>query len=151
MARYRYKFENILKLRKSIEDNKKNLLSQSIKKLNKEKKELDALSIALFGSIENANKKMNEGIRVKEIIAIANEHSYYRDKIEEKKVSLKDAKTLVDNRMEELSYAMKDRKIMERLKEINYNKYKYEEERKAEKNLDEIISFKTNYKVMEGK
>ena len=40
MGIYKYRFESILKFRNSVENNKKNLLSISIRKLDKEKKRI---------------------------------------------------------------------------------------------------------------
>mgnify|MGYP000859445394 CR=1 FL=1 len=52
MSIYKYKFDNILKYRKSVEINKKNQFSISLKKYKKEKNMLN-----------NLNNKLNESYK----------------------------------------------------------------------------------------
>ena len=151
MSIYRYKFESVLKYRKSTENNKKNLLNLSIKKHIEEKKGLYRLYDNLYESYESMKREFNNGIKIEEIANVAEWQSFYREEIKKKTVSVENAKNNVKSKRLELISAMQDRKIMEKLKEIDFNNYKYEEQRKIEKSLDEIISFKSNSKMMEGK
>jgi flagellar FliJ protein len=46
----------------------------------------------------------------------------------------------------ELIKATQEKKMMEKLKEIDYNKFLYQEQKKEEKLVDDLVSFKESNK-----
>lgn len=146
MSIYKYKFDNILKYRKSVEINKKNQFSISLKKYKKEKNMLNNLNNKLNESHEDIKRNIKDGIIIDELLKMAEDQSYYKEGIRKKTIDVEVANNEVKKNRIELIKAMQDKKILERLKEIDFLNYKYEEERKTEKNLDEIIGFKHNSK-----
>lgn len=146
MGLYKYRFESILKYRKSIENNKKNLLSLSIKKFYREKKELEKLNQNLNESYESIKKEFNDGVTIEKLVKMANHQNFYKEGIKKKNIDVENAENSVKERRQELIKAVQDKKIIEKLKEMDLNNFKYEEQRKDEKKLDEIISFKHSSK-----
>lgn len=146
MGLYKYRFESILKYRKSIENNKKNLLSLSIKKFYREKRELEKLNQNLNESYESMKKEFNDGVTIEKLVKMTNHQNFYKEGIKKKNIDVENAENSVKERRQELIKAVQDKKIIEKLKEMDLNNFKYEEQRKDEKKLDEIISFKHSSK-----
>lgn len=151
MSIYKYKFESILKYRKSIEKNKESELGNSIKKYVKEKKELEDLNNNFHEFYKTMNRAINDGITIEKLVNMAYGQDFYREGMKKKTISVENAANNVKKNRLELITAVQDKKIMERLKEIDLNNYKYEEQKNNEKNLDEIISFKLSSNIAEGK
>lgn len=146
MGIYKYRFQSILKYRNSTENNKKNLLGISIRKLDKEKNELEKLNNNLYESYETMERVFNDGVTIEKVVKMASCQTYYKEGIKKKNIDVKNAENNVRQRRQELIKAVQDKKIIERLKEIDLNNFKYEEQRKDEKKLDEIISYKHSSK-----
>lgn len=146
MSIYRFRFDNILKLRKSIELNKKDQLGNSIKKFQKEKNNLNSLNEKLNITFEKIYEEYEKGIEVGDLLKTAERQNYYKKEIDKKIVDVEEANQEVIENRKELIKAMQDKKILEKLNEISFTGYMYEEKRKTEKELDEIISFKHNSK-----
>lgn len=146
MGIYKYRFQSILKYRNSTENNKKNLLGISIRKLDKEKNELEKLNNNLYESYETMERVFNDGVTIEKVVKMSSCQTYYKEGIKKKNIDVKNAENNVRQRRQELIKAVQDKKIIERLKEIDLNNFKYEEQRKDEKKLDEIISYKHSSK-----
>ena len=96
--------------------------------------------------MNHIKRNIKDGIIIDELLKMAEDQSYYKEGIRKKTIDVEVANNEVKKNRIELIKAMQDKKILERLKEIDFLNYKYEEERKTEKNLDEIIGFKHNSK-----
>ncbi len=146
MTIYKYRFDRILSYRESMEKEKRNQLNTSMRKYIEEKNILVNMNKDLESSYENVKESIEKGIKAEDLVKIAESQNYYREGIKSKTIDVKKADKNVKEKRIELISAMQDKKILERLKEIDFANYKYEEERKAEKELDEIIGFKYNSK-----
>lgn len=142
LATYKFKFQKVLEYRQSLEDQKKNLFSLSMKKYLREKDELNDL----YNSLKNCNNELyklaSNGTTIGELRDIYEEQIFYREGIKHKTNAVIKAEEEVKKNRQELVKAMQNRKTMERLKEIYYNEFQVDEQRKNEKNIEEIVSFK---------
>jgi len=139
---YKFKFQKVLEYRKSIEDQKKNTLSLYNKRYLNAKEDLDNLNHSLQYSNDMLEQQVNSGVSINELRSMHEEQKYYREGIRNKtKVLIKAEEDVKQGRCE-LMKAMQNKKTMERLKEIYYDEYQYDEQRKFEKHIEEIISFK---------
>ncbi|HCJ57910.1 MULTISPECIES: flagellar FliJ family protein [Lutispora] len=139
---YKFKFQKVLEYRKSIEDQKKNTLSLYNKRYLNAKEDLDNLNHSLQYSNDMLEQHVNSGVSINELRSMHEEQKYYREGIRNKtKVLIKAEEDIKQGRYE-LMKAMQNKKTMERLKEIYYDEYQYDEQRKFEKHIEEIISFK---------
>lgn len=146
LATYKFKFQKVLEYRKSLEDQKKNLLSMSIKRYLKEKEDLKKLYECLSKSNHNLYQKVSNGTTIAELRDMYEEQVFYREGIKHKTNSVIKAEEDVKKSREELVKAMQNKKTMERLNEIYYNSFQADEQRKYEKNVEEIVSYKESRK-----
>ncbi len=142
MKPYRYKFDRILSYRESVEKNQKMKLSTSIKKYIKEKNKLIGLNNNLNQSFEDLKKNITEGLTIGELLKIAENQNYYKEGIKKKAMDVEYADEKVKENRVKLIKTMQDRKVLERLKEMDLLNYNYELQKETEKELDEIIGFK---------
>lgn len=142
MSTYKFKFQKVLEYRKSLEDQKKNLLSLSIKRYLREKKDLNNLYDCLNNSNNALYQQAIKGTTIRKLRDIYEEQMFYREGIKHKTVVVNKAEEEVKNSRQELVKAMQNKKTMERLNEIYYNEFQVDEQRKNEKNIEEIVSFK---------
>lgn len=139
---YKFKFQKVLEYRKSIEDQKKNILGLYTKSYLNAKEDLDKLHHSLQYSNDMMEQQVNTGVSINELRSMYEEQNYYREGIRNKtKVLIKAEEDVKQGRFE-LVKAMQNKKTMERLKEIYYKEYQYDEQRKFEKHIEEIVSFK---------
>lgn len=146
MATYKFKFQKVLEYRKSLEDQKKNMLSISIKRYLKEKEDLSKLYDRLNNSNHILYQKASNGTTIAELRDIYEEQVFYREVIKHKTNSVIKAEEEVKKSRQELIKAMQNKKTMERLNEIYYNSFRTDEQRKYEKNIEEIVSHKESRK-----
>jgi len=146
LATYKFKFQKVLEYRKSLEDQKKNILSMSIKRYLKEKEDLKKLYHRLSNSNRNLYQKVSNGTTIAELRDMYEEQVYYKEGIKHKTNSVIKAEEDVKKSREELVKAMQSKKSMERLNEIYYNSFRADEQRKYEKNVEEIVSYRESRK-----
>jgi len=85
-------------------------------------------------------------LAVNELKILANYIDYYKRGIKEQRVRIRMAEDYLSICREEFLAATKERKMMEKLKEMDYSKYLYEEQKKEEKLVDDLVSFKGSNK-----
>lgn len=146
MPVYKFKFQKVLEYRKSIENQKKNILGIQIKKYLDEKKALNELQNNLHISNDALDEQVSNGVTISKLRSIAEEQEFFREGIRKKTYSLVKAEEDVKNSRYELMKAMQSKKIMERLNEIYFSAFQCDEKRKFEKQIEEIVSFNESEK-----
>jgi len=142
MAVYKFRLQKLLNYKVSIEEEKKNELSKASKRLEEEKKRLIELKQKLNEMNSALHEKTSQGMTVNELKILANYIDYYKGSIKEQKVKIKMAEDYLSTCREELIKATQEKKMIEKLKEIDYGKYLYEEQKKEERLVDDLVSFK---------
>ncbi len=79
---------------------------------------------------------------VNKLKILLNYIDYYKRGIKQQKIRVKLAEDYLSICREELIKATQEKKMMEKLKEIDFNKYLYDEQKKDEKLIDDLICFK---------
>lgn len=146
MAGYKFKLQNILKLKESLETEKKNEFGAATQRFESEKLKLEQLNAEMYNMCGEIEKSVLMGTSIKELILQQQFKEYYKHSISNQIVNTKMAEEHLDNCRENLIKAVQDRKIMEKLKEIDYNKYLYTEQKNEEKLVDDLVSFKQKNK-----
>lgn len=146
MAGYRFKLQNILKLRESVEKDKKNEFGVATQRFDKEKLKLEQLNAEMYYMCDEIEKAVQNGISAKELLMQQQFKDYYKYSISNQIVKSKMAEEHLSNCRHELVEAVQDRKIMEKLREIDYGKYIYAEQKIEEKLVDDLVSFKQSNK-----
>ncbi len=142
MAAYKFKLQKLLDFRLDMEDEKKNQLSLALKRLDQEKERLSELKASQSELVKAFKEKTSIGIAVNELKLLMNYIDYYKRGIKEQKTRIKMAEDYVSACREELIKATQEKKMIEKLKEIDHKKYLYEEQKKEEKFIDDLVSFK---------
>jgi flagellar FliJ protein len=141
MAKFKFQLQTLLNIRNQQEENLKNELGKAVQRLEKEKAELHRLNFSKDRLIMEFNEKSRKTTveRLKEYNAYI---SVLSEKIKYQKENVNSASKNVDKVREELIKAVKDRKILDKLKEKKYDEYLIEENREELKSTDETASYK---------
>lgn len=140
MAKFEFRLQPVLNIKAQKEDNLKNELGKAIRKLETEKRRLAGLRKDLNGLSAEFNEKARK-TPVRKLI----EYKRYMDvlsfKIELQKESVNKAGANVDKVRGDLLNAVKERKILEKLKEKKHDEFLHEEKKLEQKTNDEIVSY----------
>ncbi|HOA55435.1 MAG: flagellar export protein FliJ [Acetivibrionales bacterium] len=143
MAKFIFKLQSVLNLRKQKEDNIKNELGIAIQRLEQEKRRLSELENTLDATVREFNEKTRK-TTVHELIEYNEYLSLLNSRIKSQKDNVNNAAQYVDKVREELVKAVKDRKILEKLKERHYEEFLLEQKKLEQKTNDEIVSYNYN-------
>jgi len=142
MAKFNFKLQSVLDLKVQMEDNKKNEFGSAVQKLEYEKKVLENIKHEKEKNINVFGNELKNKAKVSTIRQINSYISLLGQKIEVQKENVNKASNIVDKKREELLEAVKERKIMDKLKEKEYCLFLKQELKEEQKIIDEIISFK---------
>jgi len=141
MPKFNFKLQPLLKVKSQLEDNLKNVLGKAIQKLEMEKAALRSLESKKDRYINEFNEKSRK-TTVDKLIKFNNYISFLIVKINRQKENVNCAYQNVDKIREELIKIVKERKILDKLKERNYEIFRQEQLKEESKIVDGIISFK---------
>lgn len=147
MAGYKFRLQRILDLKESMEEEKKNELGLALKRLEDERSKLEAIKNQLSDMQKEFRSQTSEGIPVSQLRVLLTYIEYYKKGIKDQKLKIKMAEDYSDSCREELIKASQEKKMMEKLKEIDYKKHLYNEQKKDDKLIDDLISFKEGNKA----
>lgn len=146
MAGYKFKLQNILKLKEGMEKEKKNEFGAANQRFEHEKLKLESLNAEMYNMCDEIEQAASKGISIKEMLLQQQFKEYYKYSISNQTIKANMAQEHLENCRQELVTAVQERKIMERLKEIDYSKYLYKEQKVEEKLVDDLVSFKKSRK-----
>ena len=137
--------QRLLNIKQSIEELRKNEFGLANRKLQEEKEN----EVKINQNI-GAYQKMFADLTKKKINPIyLYNHSRYQSfllaELDKKREDIKQCQNELEKRREILNKAMKERKIFEKLKEKNFENYKFEFEKEDQKEIDESTSQLYNY------
>lgn len=135
---FKFRFETLSRVRKIKEDMALQEFSRAQKKLQDlEGLKADKLARRMSAILEFMTK-MKEGIQAKDIKAYTQFITLMEDDVEKIDKLIENARKLLDERRDELLKAKQEHKAMERLREIDFERYQ-EQQSKLEMNfIDEI-------------
>jgi flagellar FliJ protein len=136
--------ESILKIKYSLEEQKKQEFGMAMKKLEAEKILLNSLNKRREDSVATFKVNVSSAINPKESADFSNYIEALKFKIEEQAIKVKRANAEVEKKREELVEATKEKKKFEKLKENQHENYIIEEKRSEQRVTDEIVSYKYN-------
>lgn len=141
MAKFNFKLQTLLKVKSQQEDNMKNELGKAIRKLEEENAMLRRLEFEKNKNIFEFNEKTRK-TTVDKLIKFNDYISLLNLKILDQKENINQAARNVDKVREELIKIVKERDILDKLREKKYEAYLLEQNREEQKLNDEIISYK---------
>lgn len=142
MAAYKFRLQKLLDYKTSMEQEKKNELGIALKRLEEEKNRLLEHKRRLNEMNSTFQEKTFQGVAVNELKILANYIDYYKRSIKEQRTKIKMAEDYLSICREELIKATQEKKMIEKLRETDYSKYLYDEQKKEEKLVDDLVSFK---------
>lgn len=149
--KFRFKLEKVLELRKRKEHERekeladlKELLMREETFLEELKEEAAKISTVMHGLQETAQERLD----IKELVRYYDYLEKVREKISAQIAQIKRVIAGIEEKRQELIEAAKERKIMEKLKDNQYRKFKQTLETVERKFLDELGTINYNQKRM---
>ncbi len=139
---FKYKLEPILSLKEKMEDNKKRELGLANQSYEKAKAEKAKLVETRNKAYEEAKIQNNNKVNIEHLKQLNQYLNYMKREIHLKEQEVIKAAIKVDEKRSELIEAVKERKILENLKELKLEEYKEEESKKENNIIDEIVTYK---------
>ena len=147
MAGFKFRLQTLLKLKEQFEKSTKNELGVAIMKLEEEKSKLKVIEDNINITTNDFREACSGIIRpekIKELKTYLEHLQHTRDK---QKEAVKQQQKNVDIIRERLVEIMRERKVLENLKEKEFQEYLKEELKKEQQQVDELVSFKEAAKV----
>lgn len=142
MARFKYKMQNILELKKKLEEQQEMALVAARLNLSDEEDKLESL----YARKKNYEETLRESCKNKlNINAIKLETSAYESMdyfIGLQKIEVKKAEGKVELEQNKMREAMKERKTQEKLREKAFNNYLKELATEEVDTVDELVAYK---------
>jgi flagellar FliJ protein len=141
MAKFVFRLEAVLNVKRQQEENIKNELGKAMQRLEAEKQKLSRLERSKEEIIAEFNNKAKK-TTVHKLIEFNAYLSLLKSNISRQKERVNKAELDVDKIREELVKAVQERKILEKLKEKKHDEYLIEQKKLEQKTNDEIVSYK---------
>lgn len=142
MAKFKFRLQTLLNLKEQLEKNAKNELGAAIKKLEEEKSRLRQID----NEIDLCSAEFRDACKgsiVPEKIKEIKRYLEYLDKKRKNQVlAVKREQENVDKIREKLVEIMKERKVLENLKDKDFQEFLAEEDKKERQLVDELVSYK---------
>ena len=142
MKRFEFKFETVLSLKKQIEQNIKNKLSNEIQILNEANSYLQNIIKKRQNLIAEFESSRQEQTNIYQILSYYDYLNVLDQRIELKKQEIAEINKRIAEIRLELLNAVKEKQILVKLEENEFDKYRNELKIEEQKTNDEINSYK---------
>lgn len=142
MVKFQYPLQNILHIKEKIEDQRKMALKDAHHYLDVQKEKLNQLHGRLDANNGHFRRTVADTIKVREILTLNKMNQYVHTCIKEQNTVVTQATCEVETKRIELTQALMEKKMYEKLKEKAYESYMHEANKEEQKQLDEIVSYK---------
>jgi flagellar FliJ protein len=142
MARFNYRLQTILNVKKQMEDKAKNELASNIQVLNKEQQKLQDIVQGRDSCYRRVVQESKEGLDVQRLIQYSRYLNAMNIQLNSQYESVNRASMNVDIHREKLVSVAKEKKMLETLKDKKMQEHKYNELKEEEKRVDEVVSYK---------
>ena len=143
MKKFKFNLENVLKYRKNVESYEKTVLSGYNGHLLKLLDELEALNISYEKTAEEFEELSSRGITVHQIRSSHAMMENLEYSIEQKVKEIEAQQRLINRQTNVVMNAIKDAKILDKLKETKFEKYKKSENKSNEAFIEEFVSYQS--------
>ena len=143
---HKYKLQRLLDVRGMIEEEKKVEMGNAVQRLESEKNELIRINEERAIMAKEFGIESVKGTTVGKLQEITGYLDYFKKAEKLQKFRTKMAENYLEKCREELLKASQEKKMIEKLKEIDLEKYIQEEKIKEDKIVDDLVSFKETKK-----
>lgn len=144
MAGFQFRMAGFLGIKEKIEEQKKLEYGKALKKLDDERNLLNLLNDKKNNVIYSMRESINLGIHTFELKRYNDYIDYIKKRIVEQEDAVDKAKDFAETKRIELVEAVKERKMLEVIKENDRIEYNKEQLLKEQKIVDEIVSYQYN-------
>ncbi|MBN4067663.1 flagellar export protein FliJ [bacterium AH-315-G05] len=141
--KFTFKFQTVLNLRTKQEDVKKNDVGFATKKHQKETNTLLVMKKKEEKMIVKWRDETQKRLKIADLRRFADEFEYIKMRIDDQNNIVKKSEKRVEQEIELLIEAKKQRKIFDKLREKYYDDFKYNCLKDEEMLVDQIVTFKT--------
>ena len=134
--------QNILNIKEKLEEQAKNEYSVANAKLLREQEKLEALMLRWEEAKQRLKQILHDVLSMREIKMREEAAEILKFYVRQQRLAVKRSEKEVEVAREKLSEAMKERKIFEKLRERAYEEFLREENRREQREVDELISYK---------
>lgn len=142
MDKFNFRFDTILSTKEKIEDDKKNKLGISMKKLAIQREHLDKLFQKKNDIIVQIDHKSQNKVKIRELRNLYTNLDRIQTIINNQTNVVMEQESETQNRRKDLLEASKQKKVFEKLKEKDFEEFKYSQLKNEIALTDEIISYK---------
>ena len=144
MAKFIYRMENILQIKYKLEEQAKQNYMEVQARLNEATDKLQQLQNRKQGYEEQYRQLVCEHLNILEIETCKNAILYMDDEIKNQQNVIHSIEKELEQALERMNEAMKDRKIHEKLKENQFEIFKQELNLEEMKEIDQLVSYQYN-------
>ena len=142
MAKFIFSMQNILSMKEKIEEQEKVEYSQVMMRFNEEQDKLnDLIERQSMAEIELKNT-INEVLNIREVREKEDSLEIIKMYVREQQFVVISCEEEVRQARERLNEAMKERKIYEKLREKAFEEFMQEENKREQKEIDELVSYR---------
>ncbi|SES67397.1 flagellar FliJ protein [Natronincola peptidivorans] len=143
--KFSYRFNNILKIKEKIEEDKKHIFASEQKRLEIEKKSLETLFIKRENTIDKWNKTINNDniVKISALQRASADIDYLKKALTEQKTRVEKRQEKLNESRKELIEAKKQTKIFEKLKEKDYEVFKILQSKNEAALIDQLVTYKS--------
>ncbi len=147
MAVFRYKMKNVLDVKLKMEDQAKAQFAEAMAALNEQEQILEHLIKRKEDYEEEGRRMRADALNVADMRDNTRAIDNLKDQIEEQKKNVAKAQAVVDKARNDLSEAMKERKIQEKLRDNAFEEFVREQNAAESKEIDELVSYRHGQKI----
>ena len=144
MAKFIYRMENILQIKYKLEEQAKQNYMEVQARLNEATDKLQQLQNRKQRYEEQYRQLVSEHLDILEIETCKNAILYMDDEIKNQQNVIRSIEKELEQALERMNEAMKDRKIHEKLKENQFEIFKKELNLEEMKEIDQLVSYQYN-------
>lgn len=141
MGKFKFKLQTLLNVKIQMEKSVKNDLGKATFRYEEEKRILEDIERTIQQEMENINQMVGKGVFVGKLKEYNSFLGMLKNKAWDQKENINKAREIVDRYREELIKAVKEREILEKLRDKKYIEYQKEQLQEEQKINDERVSF----------
>lgn len=146
MAKFVYSMQNILDMKEKLERQEKNDYSRANVRLLEAQDELERLKDRQREQEEKLRQNLKESMQVLQIREAENGVEVIKMYVKQQMLRVKQRERELEEARTRLALAMRERKTFEKLREKAFQQFMEEENKKEQKEVDELVSYRYGVK-----
>lgn len=141
MAKFKYRMQNVLDVKKKLEDAAKMEFGQASARLQEEERKLENLEDRKRTYEAEGRRLRKQKLNVMDLRTNTNAISALKDMIALQEEEVENAKEFLELKRMQLQHAMQERKTQDKLYENAFQEFMQEENARESKEVDELVSY----------